>query len=233
VNEVQAVLWQLNQMDVTIDSLRQKCNELVAVVRELTTLIGTVKESIEAAESRVEELRGEEKNFSRRLSKYIKRRDDTKVLLDEGRVSDYIAASRQYEQCAAIVIEIEEDLLNCMERLEEAVAYSAAETRRLEATRVADKSARDNYHNQVPGLKSKIDQLLVSRRPLLERLLPEDSRRYENVRSQKGTAVAALSEDSCGSCHVTVPLQVCSNIRSGRILHHCTGCGRFLCVEAT
>ena len=55
---------------------------------------------------------------------------------------------------------------------------------------------------------------------------------YEYLRGRKnGISVAKLEEDSCGACHMQLPVGVVGNVRRSADLVLCTACGRILYAE--
>ena len=47
------------------------------------------------------------------------------------------------------------------------------------------------------------------------------------ILARSGVAVVPLSGDSCGGCGAALPIQMASEIRSGKT-HNCFNCGRFV-----
>ena len=221
------VIRDLHNIDAEIDAARARLAEMVGRVRQTTAEVSEAKAALAEIEAAVAAVQEEERTLNRRMEEYILRRDRTRGLIDAGKVSDFITASRQLDQCEQIVDELETEVLDRMERREELEGKSAAAGARLAAGRAADTEARQPYHQEAPTLKSRIETLTAQRVPLLGRLNPDYRRQYSDLRGRGKLALCNITDAACSACHETPPPQVIIEVGAGTRIHSCRGCQRF------
>jgi predicted nucleic acid-binding Zn-ribbon protein len=53
-------------------------------------------------------------------------------------------------------------------------------------------------------------------------------RRYDMIRSKRGTAIAKTSDGTCKACHMSLPPQLFHRLRREPILEQCPSCHRLI-----
>ena len=221
------IIRDLGRLDAAIDADQGALATMVEAVRATTAEVAAAKAHLTESEAALQASREQERTLSRRLHDYTKRRDDTRTLIDSGRAPDFAVAQRQWEQLQQITDGLETETLEAMEAREAAEAALAAAEARLTAGRAADTAARERYHAASPGLKARVAAQTGERPPLLGRLQPERRRQYEDLRTRSMEPLARIVRGNCSHCHQGVPPQVVNEVRTGRSIHLCRGCGRF------
>ncbi len=59
-------------------------------------------------------------------------------------------------------------------------------------------------------------------------LPPKLYRRYDMIRSKRGTALAQTSDGTCKACHMSLPPQLFHRLRREAILEQCPSCNRII-----
>ncbi|HEX2050223.1 MAG TPA: C4-type zinc ribbon domain-containing protein [Actinomycetota bacterium] len=126
---------------------------------------------------------------------------------------------------------LEDDLLEVMERREQAVAT----VERLEAERATTSAEAESLTATVGQLTAEIDEELrlhAGARDRIAATLPESLLTlYDRLREQKGGVGAAeLVGGMCEGCHTRLPAREVERLRAQRGLQRCDNCRRILVV---
>lgn len=129
---------------------------------------------------------------------------------------------------------LEDEILALMEEVEEGgrrLAALESDWRAAEAELEARLAA---YRDQVQALEAELAALRRRREEVAAEIEPDLLRRYERLRERRGgVAVAAVTEGTCGACHVALPEAVLVRLQTEEdILLTCEECGRILHVPA-
>ena len=123
--------------------------------------------------------------------------------------------------------QLEDEVLGIMDQVELAeagVVTKSSELKRLEA----------EWHHQQQCLSTDIQQLKTTladlehkRRLMVARIDPQIVSLYEELKRQKGTAVAKVDQGMCRGCQILLPAVKLKQARS-ESLEQCSSCGRIL-----
>jgi len=168
------------------------------------------------AEREVETCRSQKAEFQKKLSA-VKTNVEFHALLKE------ISAAEERAR------EWEDVILEAME-LEEATRATASRVKaELDAKEAAAARAGEELDAAAEAARSEQAQLETQRTELLAQLNAATRARYERLLAAKGdSAIVAVLDASCGGCHYQLPPQMVNEVRSGRRLMTCEGCGRIL-----
>lgn len=221
------VIRDINRIDLEIARAQKGLRDGVDAVKTTTARVAERKARLQTAESELARLQAEERENSRRLKELTALRDRTKQLIDSGQAPDYDKATQQLQQQAELADEAETALLITMEEREAAEAELAEATASLERARTGDANARRRYKQTSPGLKAEIAEKTAQRPALLDQIEPSRRRQYSDLHKQGLDALAHVVKGACNQCYQNTPPQIANEIRGGRRIHNCRGCGRF------
>lgn len=212
--------------------------ELGALEGELDDLRGTVQE----LEERAEQIRGRRDTAEERVRRYRRsvqagratlKRLETRAA-DVTNMKQHFAVRAETETARRNLRSAEDDALDAMQEVESL----EEELREIEARLAESREAYDGRHAEVEALRASLEERLEARREEKrdqeERLDRRVLRLYETVRSGRAdSALAPLTVDGvCGHCFTSIPLQRQADIRAGRELAVCEGCGVILYVPS-
>ena len=223
--ERSVALWEEEQER---DGLLAEWRGLTQALEGAKTKRSAAAAALAEAEATREVLRKSERALNRRLETYIGRRDKTRRLIDEGKVSDYHVAQQQCDQCGAIVDDVETELLELMEQLEEA-EEAEGRARDLDGLATVRLSEADTSREaRRSGLKAELEAV-TARRDAAKALLAHDIRgRYDLLRKRGRDVIADVRGASCTRCNVKLNSVQLMDFRRQNSLHHCNHCSRFL-----
>ena len=221
------VIRDLNRLDQDNDADQASITGMIDAVKASTAEVVAAKAHLAASQAELAARQEAERALNRKLNDYTKRRDDTRTLIDTGRAPDYQTAQRQLDQLAQITDDLETETLEAIMAREEAESELASAEQRLTDGRAADTAAREQYHASSPGLKAQIAERLERRPGLLDRLMIDRRRHYENLRGREMYAITFIKAGACEDCHQRAPSQAVNEVLAQSRIHTCRNCGRF------
>ena len=218
-------LWE---KDRQVDDAKSRAAELKSVVtRTEIEIEGKTLELSDAVE-KIGALVAKEAAVQSELDKYLMRTQRTRDLLDGHKAVDFLTVEKQLEQCEARVEALEDELLELMGQRE--VIQNNAELMESERERLREQKgvAHAQWVNEGRGIRSQLEEIWPERQTAASRLNRELTKRYDGFRDRKLVPVAFIDGKFCSACHVSVQDQMRLEVQSGRRIHTCRGCGRWL-----
>jgi hypothetical protein len=156
--------------------------------------------------------------------------------LDHSR--DKLARSRTERESNAAQRELEELRKLVRDREEEIGKLTAdadAARQQIEATEtehkkiVTELEARQGAINSKLGEVGGLAQHKQAERDAAAKVLPAQLyRRYDMIRSKRGTALAQTSDGTCKACHMSLPPQLFHRLRREPVIEQCPSCQRLI-----
>lgn len=224
-------LWELQEVDMTLDRLAQELAEIASQLEEPQTL-KELRRASEQSRERVRALEVRQKDLELALESLNERLRELQERLYGGYITDLKEIQASQEKEAEMLRRrdaLENELLEVMDELE----HAREEARVLEDTLAQEEAAwakrRDELLQRREALQGE-HRSYITRRERILALVPRTAlTTYERLRAQKhGIAVARLDERVCLACGVEVPVNVARQARSGDELVFCPTCGRIL-----
>jgi uncharacterized protein len=142
------------------------------------------------------------------------------------------AAQRELEELRKLVRDREEEIGKL-------TADADASRQQIEATESEHKKLADELGTQEGDISSRLSevdkkaQAKKAERDAASKLLPAQLyRRYEMIRSKRGTAIAQTSDGTCKACHMALPPQMFHRLRREPLLEQCPSCNRIIYFES-
>jgi len=227
-----AELVALQDVEIEIFKAEEGLRELPKEIDEIDSIISARKASLDAVD---EEIRlYEEKKTP--LEAELK---ENQTILDaaDARIKkiktnkEYLALQREIDLAKKRKADIEEQLLNIMDRIEK----KASERERIQKSFDADRVILDekkgklleqmeelqavvkDYKGKDQKLRASVDKSLLSK--------------YDRIRqSKKGLAIVECSDGVCKGCHMHIPPQLYNELVRGDKLIACPACQRMLYI---
>jgi predicted nucleic acid-binding Zn-ribbon protein len=228
-------LLTLQEIDLEIHQITRQLGEFS---HELEALRDAAKE----LEDRVSSLRGDKEAADERLRRYQRSVQAGRATLKrlEGRAGEvsnmqqHFAVRTETETARRNLRIAEEDALDAMQDVEQL----GAEIQQLESDLEESRVSLEQREGEVASLRKTFNDELAAHRE--QKKVKEETldrrtlRLYETVRNGRTDSVLApLTGDGvCGHCFTSVPLQQQADIRAGRDLAVCEGCGVILYIPS-
>jgi predicted nucleic acid-binding Zn-ribbon protein len=230
-NETFEALRALEQIDREIAAFMQRLAALEPEVLEAEGRLSELGSRDKAARARIEKIDARLRKFERAseagretLKRLQLRAKEVQNLKQHTAVRLETDAARRNLEAA------DDELLESMQEAEEARGVLAAIEHELEEGRTAYEALKTETGAQRTELEAEISVQRDRRQNRALRLDGAALRLYESVRGGRTRqALASVMPDGfCGHCYTFVPLQRQAEIRAGRRLYLCEGCGIIL-----
>lgn len=220
---LQEIDRQNRERQLEIDELDREVAELEATIATRRALVESARSSSSTAQVRRRELEAllqeEERKIKDRRMRLSRIRNEQEL----------VAAQREIDANKESNSRLEEELLTVLEQteaLEGGLREAEAELRGLEEK--ADER-RTHAASRADQLRGEIGSNKDEREAIASRLNVTVRRKYEQIFSRRGgIAVVEIRRGSCQGCNMTLPPQLCIEVRKSSDLHHCPNCNRML-----
>lgn len=222
------VLQTLWRLDKQRDELLAEAAGLADGVAKAKAAIRESEELIESLEGQLKALSTKEKAHNRRVAQYVKRRDSTARAMEEGRITDFLVAQKQVEDCGAIVDSEEMLLLEIYEQQEALAAEVERAQSGLNLRKTQLGTALERQTARMPGLESELGVLTSKRDEARPDVRRDVLARYDQLRRRGTSVLAKVENKACGACRVGIPAMRLSEMRRGVDIFICDNCGRYM-----
>jgi hypothetical protein len=138
------------------------------------------------------------------------------------------AAQRELEELRKLVRDREEEIGKLTADAD--ASRQQNETTQAEHKRLADDlSAREgDISSKLGDVGRALQAKQLERDAAAKPLPPQLYRRYEMIRSKRGTAIAQTTDGTCKACHMALPPQLFHRLRREPTLEQCPSCNRII-----
>ena len=218
-------LWQL---DSEIDEARGQAAALKTAVERVDQSIESMGQQLAGLAERKAAVMVEETDVGRELEKYIQRTARTRALMDGHQAVDFTTVEKQLEQCREHVSRLEDALLEILARLESTASEQADVEQALALARSERAALYAQWVERGREIRTELEAIWPRRLAAAGELNRDLANRYRGFRDKGIAPVAHASGKVCGACHVVIQDQMRLEVTSGRRIHTCRGCGRWL-----
>ncbi|MEO0077369.1 MAG: hypothetical protein ABIK86_00010 [candidate division WOR-3 bacterium] len=228
--EQSRLLWQLQQVDRELKTLRTRHDEVPERLKELERVAAELRSGLETTRQAIVEQRKKYKLAEVELRASEEKAAGYSVQLYSAKTNEqYKAFLKEIEAQKRLKSEIEDRMIALMEELEDLERRARiAEKESAEAEADAGRKAAA-LEAERQELAAAIAEREKRRVEIAQQLPAELIRRYERVRASKGgVAVASVEGNRCNGCLSPIPPQRMLEIEREDRLFLCEACGRIL-----
>jgi predicted nucleic acid-binding Zn-ribbon protein len=222
-------LERLAQIDAELKELQEQLAQERSTLDGLTSGIAKLDEKLavdRSAMGAMDKTRGELIQDVRNMNQQL---DHSRDKLARSRTErEANAAQRELEELRKLVRDREEEIGKL-------TADADAARQQIDATETEHKKLVDELAACKGEISLKVSQVDgMAQRKQVERdsaakVLPAQLyRRYEMIRSKRGTAIAQTGDGTCMACHMALPPQLFHRLRREPILEQCPSCHRLI-----
>lgn len=230
-------LLELQHLDTLVDRLDRRLADLpeAAALAEAESRAQTLSGAAEQASRRLHDEERAQAKAEQELATLTERLEREREKLMSGQVTspkELTGLQGEVDSLVRRKDRLEDDLLQQMERVEEAGEQERESARAREAAEEGVRAAR-TAHDEVRGaLVAEREGYVEARAVEVRHLDDELMTRYEKLRGQlRGVAVGMLEDGTCGACHVELSSSELDRISSSSELERCPECRRLLVTE--
>ncbi len=228
------LLWDLQEIDLSIRALEQKTEEAPALsgIKELAEEFEALKRELSEKESLLKDNSKTLKSLEMRAQKLV---DDRKELSDTmygGTVSsikELEQMQRKMELLAEDKRKTEDDILILMESIEEQEGLLEKKEAELDKCKQELENKEATLADDLDRFKSELASLKETRAKLAEKIETKYMNKY-NMLAEKhqGEALAKVEDDICGGCRVFISSAHRGHLYNPGTMVYCENCGRLL-----
>jgi predicted nucleic acid-binding Zn-ribbon protein len=222
-------LERLAQIDAELKELQEQLAQERSILDGLKSGITKLDEKLSgdrAAVASMDKSRGELIQDVRNMNQQL---DHSREKLSRSRTErEANAAQRELEELRKLLRDREEEigkLTAGIDAAQQQIEATETEHRRL----VDDLNSREgDIHSRLGDVEAKVRDKRVERDAAAKALPVPLYRRYDMIRSKRGTAIAQTADGTCNACHMSLPPQLFHRLRREPILEQCPSCHRII-----
>ncbi len=230
VNKDIDILKSVQVLDKEIYDLEVFLEGLPERLEELDNEFELKKQTFNELDEKVIQLKLKIKEEELDLGK----KDDEMTKLDGQLVQlktnkEYAAMLEQISSIKADKAMVEEALLGEWDKVEELNQEKNIEKKKLDEEEAKLKQQKQGLEKEASEAKVKIESLQKERLKNLEPIEKEVKELYDKIlKKREGVAMASITGDICGACHVQLRPQIINEVKLQRDVVCCENCTRIL-----
>jgi len=222
-------LYQLQEIDLAIESNEQAVSQIASQLGESKAVVRAQAE-LTLEHQRLEELRHQQRSAEWEIDDLVAKLAIAEDKLYSGEIrnpKELTNLQHEVEGLRAKRSQLEDKVLALMEQVELAMVSVASRSSGLKALEVEWRSQQQQLSNDMEQLKTILSELNHKRQQLLAKIAPQAVELYNELKKQKGTAVAKVEQGICRGCRISLPITEVQRARSDTLVR-CSSCGRIL-----
>ena len=222
-------LYQLQVIEIDIESKEQALAKCLGQLGE-SQVVAETKAMLLGAQESLEKLKNEQHSAEWEIEDLETKLSAAKESLYSGRIKnpkELSSLQHEVEGLNTIHDQMEEKVLEIMEQVELATAELDSLSNKLKALEEEWHKEQQSLSAEIEQLKSSLSELKNERQKALGSIDAETVDCYNQLRKQKGLAVARIEQGICGICRISLPVTDLQQARSGNLVQ-CSSCGRIL-----
>ena len=222
-------LYQLQDVDLEIESngqaLRQKNSQLGESPE-------VVKARTELASQRqhLEELKHQQLSVEWEIDDITSKITTLEQKLYDGKIKnpkELTNLQHEVESLKTRRNQAEDKALEIMDQVELTEGYVAIISNKFKNLETEWHDQQQHLNTDIQQLKTTLAHLEQKRRLILIEIDSQIVNLYQELRGQKGTAVAKVDQGMCRGCRISLPTSELQRVRGGSLVR-CNSCGRIL-----
>jgi len=222
-------LYQLQEVDLELESneraLKQKTSQLgesPEVVKARTELASQCQH--------LEELKHQQHSAEWEIDDLTSKINTLEQKLYDGRIKnpkELTSLQHEVDGLKAIRNQSEDKALEIMNQVEVTEGDIAIASNRLKALEAEWQNQQQHLNTDIEQLKTTLSALEQKRQLILAEIDPQTVNLYQELKRQRGTAVARVDQGMCRGCQISLPTSELQRAKSGSLMR-CSSCGRIL-----
>lgn len=218
-------LWQA---DAAMDRLKAEIETLIRNETRGAELLASTTAAETTAAAALAAHRDKVRANERDLDAVTRTRDNTRRMIDAGTAPNYAAAERQLAQTTARADQLETEGLELLDTLDTLTREARATQEEREKAQKALAAAREARAAREAAARAEL-LAAAPHQAEMAKALPLDWRsQYAELRRKRRPALVNVDDGVCVTCQTLVPAHRTNEVRLGRAVHTCAGCGGFL-----
>jgi len=230
MNQAQA-LYQLQTVDLAIAEKQTRLDEIDRLLGD-DSVLRTAAQAVEDAQAALKPWTARSSDLDLEIKSLNAKMKAVDERLYSGRVKNPKELQDMQDEVAALKrrrATLEDDLLEAMIEVENHQALCAEASTRLADLQAEQETEQGDLRHEQQTLTGALADLKQQRQAALKPISAASLQIYQELRPVKqGQVVAPMIDTMCKTCGSTQTLTIAKQVRVGKELVYCTGCGRIL-----
>ncbi len=222
-------LYQLQEVDLEIESKERTLSQIASQLGESQAVV-RVQNQLQLEQQRLEELRHKQHSVEWEIDDLVTKVAAAEETLFSGRIKnpkELTNLQHEVEVLKAKRDQLEEKALEIMDQVEQSETSVAKINNQLETLKAEWQRQQQQLSDEMEQLKVILSDLGQKWQLLSAEIEPQAVEFYQELRKEKGTAVARVEQGICRGCRISLPTTELQRARSGSLVQ-CSSCGRIL-----
>ena len=222
-------LYQLQEVDLDIESNERALSQIASQLGESQAVVRT-QNQLQLEQQRLEELTRKQRSAEWEIEDIVTKLTAAEEMLFSGRIKNPKELTNLQHEVDALKArrdQLEDKALDIMDQVELSETSVARISNQLETLKAEWQRQQQQLSNDLERLKAILSDLRHKRQLLADEIEPQAIEFYQELRKEKGTAVARVEQGICRGCRISLPTTELQQARSGNLVQ-CSSCGRIL-----
>jgi predicted nucleic acid-binding Zn-ribbon protein len=222
-------LYQLQDIDLEIESNKRTMSQISRQLGESETVVKT-QNQLQSEQQRLEELKRKQRSAEWEIDDVVTKLTAAEEKLFSGEIKnpkELTNLQHEVDMLKARRDQLEEKALGVIDQVELSENSVARLSSELETLKAEWQRQQQQLSNELERLKAILSDLRHKRQLLTDEIDPETIEFYQELRREKGMAVARVEQGICRGCRISLPSADLQRVRSGNLMQ-CSSCGRIL-----
>ncbi len=222
-------LYQLQEIDLEIESTEQALAQIASQLGESQVVVRTRTE-LKLKQQHLEELGRQQHSAEWEIEDLVNKLTPAGEKLYSGRIKDPKELTNLQHEVDGLRIRrshLEDKALEIMDQVELSTASVATLGNELKTLETEWHSQQQQLSTNMEQLKTLLSDLQHKRQLLSAGIDPQTVEFYQELKRQKGQAVAKVEQGICCGCRISLPTTELQRARSNSLVQ-CSSCGRIL-----
>jgi len=222
-------LYQLQEIDLELESNEQARKQKTSQLGESLKVVRTRTE-LSSQRQHLEELKRQQLSAEWEIDDLTSRITTLEQKLYGGSIGNPKELANLQHEVEGLKVrrnQLEDRTLEIMEQVELSKARVTNISGELERLEAEWQREQEQLAIDIEQLKTILSDLEYKRRLMSAKIDPQIVNLYQELKRQKGTAVARVDQGTCCGCRISLPTIDLQQTRSGGLVR-CSSCGRIL-----
>ena len=222
-------LYQLQEVELEIESNEQALAQIASQLGESRTVVRT-QAKLKSEQQQLEELGRQQHSAEWEIENLVSKLTTAEEKLYSGRIKDPKELTNLQHEVNGLRARrnhLEDKALEMMDQVELSTASVAALSNELKTLETEWHSQQQQLTTNMEQFKTALSDLEHKRQLLSAKLDPQAVELYQELKKQKGQAVAKVEQGICCGCRISLPTTELQRARSDSLVQ-CSSCGRIL-----
>jgi predicted nucleic acid-binding Zn-ribbon protein len=225
-------LYQLQEIEQEIESKQQALAQCINQLGE-SKAVTEAKAKLSSGWQQLEELKSQQHSEEWEIEDLGARLAKAKDALYSGRIKnpkELASLQQEVEGLEAQLNQLEERALDTMEQVELAATSLNALNNEIEVLEAEWRSQQQSLSTEIEQFKELLSELEKKRQLVLDGIDSQTIGYYNQLKRQKGWAVAKIEQGTCRGCRITLSTAELQRVRGDQLVE-CNSCRRILFLD--